>query len=166
MKVPRAIALALLWVGFAAYVWFSAAQLPERVATHFGVGGEPNGWMTRAGHVRFTLVAGVAIPAFVLGVFALVRYCGDAGLNIPHKAYWLAPERRQETIAFIQRQGVWFAAVMIVFLAGLHRSIVAANVRSPVSLPPGEVGWVAGGLIASSLIWAACFFVRFSRKPA
>ena len=35
--------LALVWLVFAAYAWLSAAQLPERMATHFGVNGVPLG---------------------------------------------------------------------------------------------------------------------------
>jgi uncharacterized membrane protein len=82
----------LLWTLFAAYVWTSAPQLPERVATHFGAGGEPNGWMSRAGHVRFTLLFGLIVPAFVIAIFATMPRFGDRWMNIPNKDYWLAPE--------------------------------------------------------------------------
>ena len=162
----RLAVLAGVWVAFAAYVWLTAAQLPEHVATHFGAGGAPNGWMTRAGHVRFTVLMGIGTSAFVLGIFALIRYCGDRGLNIPHKDYWLAPERRQTTYDFIQRQGFWFAGMLVAFIAGVHRSIVVANARSPVALSLDDVGWLAGSFIAVTLLWVAIFVGRFFRKPA
>lgn len=158
--------LLLMWTGFAGYVGWTAPHLPARVATHFALSGEPNGWMTRAGLVRFALIAGAAVPAFVLGVFALVRRCEGWGLNIPNKEFWLAPQRRQETFDFIQRQGFWFAGLLIAFFAALHCSIVAANARSPAALAAADIGAVAGGFLVVSAIWAAVSVGRFFRRPA
>lgn len=158
--------LLICWAIFAAYVWQSGAQLPERVATHFGMDGRPNDWMTRETHVRFTILAGLGIPAFILGIFALIRHMGDGALNIPHKDYWLAPERRDQTYAFIQRQGVILSVMLIAFLAGIHWSILSANTRKVVSLPGSDVGWVAGSLMVATVLWTVVFVGRFYRKPA
>ena len=167
LAMKRGVLLLLLgWAIFSAYVWQSGAHLPERVATHFGVSGQPNGWMTRAEHERFTILAGLAIPGFILGVFALIRTMGDRGLNIPNKTYWLAAERRERTYAFIQNQGLIFAGLMIAFLAGVHRSILVANARSPVSFSNSDIGLVSGGLLIFSLLWVAVFLGYFLRKPA
>jgi uncharacterized membrane protein len=147
-------------------VWLTAPQLPERVATHFGASGEANGWMTRDGHVRFLLLMGFAVPAFLVGVFALVRRLGGRGLNIPHKDYWLAPEREEETFAFIQRQGFWMAALFIGFFAAIQRSIVVANSHSPATLTAKDAAWSLGPFVVAMFIWIACFIGRFFRKPA
>jgi len=56
------------WAAFVAYVWITSRQLPARVDTHFGPGGEPNGWQTHSGYLHFTLFFGTAVPAFVLAV--------------------------------------------------------------------------------------------------
>ncbi len=168
MKSARValIILALLWGAFAIYVWLTSAQLPARVATHFGANGEPNDGMTRAGHVQFTLLFGLAVPAFIVGLFATMRHFGDRWVNLPHQDYWLAPERRQETFAFLTRQGFWFAGLFIAFLAGIHHSILAANARTPVTLPASDVVWIAGGFLVAIFVWAAILIGRFSRRPA
>jgi hypothetical protein len=153
--------IALLWIAFAAYVWFTAPQLPERVATHFGGRGQPNGWMTREQHVRFTLIMGTAMPAFVLGVFAFMRRGSGRGLNIPHKDYWLAPERRDATFDFLQNCGRWLAGLLIAFLAGVHYSILAANARSPVALSLADLGSVAGFFLAALAVWVVLLHQRF-----
>lgn len=158
--------IAVLWLAFAAYVCLTAPQLPERVATHFGAGGEADGWMTRSGHVRFTLLLGAALPAFIVALFAFIRRCGGRGLNIPHKEYWLAPERREETFAFIQRQGSWLAALLIGFFAAIHTSILAANAHTPAKLAGSHVAWIAGGFLAAIIVWSALFLGRFFRRPA
>src|SRR5258708_5863669 len=136
--------LALFWLGFAGYVWLTAPQLPESVATHFGAGGPPNGLMSRAQPLRFTLVMGTALPAFVLGVFAFMRNRPGRMLNIPHKDHWLAPERREATFDFVQSCGYWLAGLLVAFLAGLHHSILAANSRFPVALSMADFGTVTG----------------------
>jgi uncharacterized membrane protein len=158
--------LAVLWLTFAGYVWLTAAQMPDNVATHFGASGAPNGWMTRAGHVQFTIIFGALVPAFILGIFATIRHFGDRWVNIPHKDYWLAPERRQATFDFIQRQGFWFAGMFILFLAAIHYSILAANARTPVALPASDVGWIAGPYLLATIAWVAVFIGHFYRKPA
>ena len=161
-----AAALLLLWAAFVAYVWGTAAQCPEKVATHFGASGAPNGWMTRAGHVQFTILFGTGVPVFVLGIFAFMGRGEGRGLNIPHKDYWLSPERRQETFAFIHKQGFFFAALFILFLAGVHRSILLANLRTPVALPAAEPFWLGGGFVILMLVWVAVFVGHFYRQRA
>lgn len=158
--------LAFLWAAFASYVWFTAEQLPERVATHFGTSGAADAWMLREGYVRFTLVMGFALPAFILGVFALIRRSAGWGLNIPHKDYWLAPERREQTFAFIQRQGAFLAGLLIIFFAALHHSILAANMRTPAALSVADAGWLGGGFLAGMIVWTAVFLARFFRKQS
>lgn len=157
--------LALVWVLFATYVWQTAGRLPERVATHFGVNGVPNGWETHTGYIQFTLLFGTLVPAFVLGTFVLIRLGGGWGLNIRNKEYWLAPERRQETFDFVQRHGVRFAGLLILFFGGVHYMILAANAQSPANLPLSLVGEVTGVFLAATAIWVIILTTHF-RKPA
>lgn len=162
----RYLVILLLWAAFASYVVFSAPRLPDRVATHFDAAGVPNGWMTRAGHVRFTLIFGTLAPAFVVGVFTFIRALGGRGMNIPNTDYWLAPERQQATVDFVQRRGIWLAGLIVAFIAGIHASILRANAHAPAVLPLSDVGWIAGGFGVAILIWAVTFVVRFLRRPA
>ncbi|MEP6668226.1 MAG: DUF1648 domain-containing protein [Chthoniobacter sp.] len=158
------VLLALAWVAFAVYVWLSAGRLPDRVATHFGADGMPNGWQTHAGYLEFTLVFGGVLPAFVLGTFALIRRLNGWGLNIPHKEYWLAPERRQETFDFVQRQGTWLALQIIALIAGMHYFIIAANAHAPARLPTGFIV-LTGAFLIATIVWGTKFIRHFSGKP-
>ena len=160
------LATILLWLAFASFVALTATQLPERVATHFGASGEANGWMTRGGHVQFTLIMGLIVPGAFLGIFALIRRFQGRSLNIPHKDYWLAPERRQQTFDFIQRQGFWFAALLIAFFAAIHESILVANRHTPALLSLSHVGWIVGGFATAAIAWALLFVGHFFRRPA
>jgi len=68
--IPVKVLLSLPWIGAAALMAkFVSAwdQLPVRVATHFGLSGEPNGWTNKGsvvGLMAFValLVCGITIP--------------------------------------------------------------------------------------------------------
>jgi len=169
MKTDRTLwpwsLLALAWLAFAAYVWLSVGRLPDHVATHFGMNGVANGWETHAGYVRTTLLFGTGVPAFIVGLFAVIRLGNGWGMNIPHKEYWLAPERRQETMAFFQRQGMIFAAMLIGFFAMMHYSILSANAQTPASLPASSAFRYGGVFLAAAIAWVAAFTSHFYRKP-
>jgi serine/threonine-protein kinase len=158
--------LAFLLAGFVAFIGHSSKQLPDRVATHFDLHGKPNGWMTRAQHVKFSVGVGVGTPVLVVGVFALVRKTKGWGLNIPNKAFWLAPERQQTTFAFLRRHGYWLAGSLVIFHAGLFESVVLANSRTPAYLAPTHVAWLTGGFLVFLAIWIAVLFARFRRPVA
>ena len=157
------LALACLLAAFVAFVAHSSQQLPDRVATHFDARGKPNGWMTRAQHVKFTIGLGVGTPVFVLGVFALVTKLNGWGLNIPHKAFWLAPERQQATYDFLQQHSLWLAGLMIIFHGALFESIAIANARQPVLLSSTSALGLIGCFLALLAVWVVVLFLRFRR---
>ncbi|MEA3209942.1 MAG: hypothetical protein QOE70_2999 [Chthoniobacter sp.] len=162
LLLPLAV-LGLACLGLAGYVWCSAPQLPERVATHFGLHGEPNGWMSRGGYVQFTIAFGLGLPGFLLLIFALIRAANGKGLNIPNREHWLAPERREETLSFMGRHGAWLACLMVGFFAGLHHLIIVANVSSPPSLPNAQLGLMVSAFLGAVAIWVVVLYRRFSR---
>ena len=115
MTFPRAPSdiLRFLYLCFVGYLVFSAWQLPERVATHFNIHGQPDAWMIRSYHLLFMVVFGLAFPLFLVGMFFVIRFVPQ-GLNIPNRVYWLAPEaaNRDVRLSFSSKS-----------LVGLHGSL-------------------------------------------
>jgi hypothetical protein len=158
------IMLALCCAGFVAYVLLTAHQLPPRVASHFDGRGVPDGWMTRSAHIVWMLGFGVGVPAFIVFLVSILRLFGGLGLNIPRREYWLAPERREATFDFVLIRAVWLAFALVVFSAGLHGIIIAANARQPVFLP-NEQSWLIGGLmIVVTVAWLISLLIHFLRR--
>ena len=157
--------LAFLLAGFVAFVAHSSKQLPDRVATHFNLHGKPDGWMSRAQHVKFTVGIGVGTPVLVLGVFALVGKMKGWGVNIPNKAYWLAPERAQATFTFLQNHSFWLAGLIVAFHAGLFQSVLLANTQHPAHLSFNHMIWLTSGFLLLLTVWIVTLFRRF-RLPA
>lgn len=77
----------------AVLVWL-AATLPNRVPLHFDSSGDADSWGSRAEALLLWTFLGLVM---LVGGALLARFAtGGSGawLNLPHKDYWLAPERR------------------------------------------------------------------------
>jgi hypothetical protein len=152
--------LVVLFAGYVAFVLLSTAALPERVATHFDLAGNANDWMSRRQHLAFMLVLGTAYPLVLAGSGLFVRVVPDEFFNLPRRAYWLAPERRAETVGYITRHMLWLSCLAVLFVAGLQYSIFQANHVAPARL---SIWWLAGSFLAATLVWAALLVRHFYR---
>lgn len=156
-----AIVLVLLYLGFVGYLVFSASQLPDRVASHFNARGRPDDWMSRADYLRFMAIFGFVFPAFIVGITSLFRLFPQ-GLNLPHRDYWLAPERRTDTYAYLHRVGLWFACLCLCFVIGLHFLTIQANQAPNAHLSNSRIFGLAGGLIAGQTMIVLSMVLHFS----
>lgn len=144
-------------------MWATSAGLPAVVASHFAASGQANGFMPRGMYLGIMLGIGIGAPLLVgLLPGALVK--GDGrNLNLPNRDYWLAPERREETIAFLRGHGQWFAAAVALFLAYVHWLVVLANRLQPPMLSSSAI---SSGLIVffvALAVWIGVLFYRFRR---
>ena len=169
MKSSRLIpwlALGLLEAGFLVYVWQSADHLPARVASHFTAAGTANGWMPQEQYVRFITGFGVLFPLlWAVGLPGLLRVSPPEWWNLPHREHWLSPERRPETQAFLAGHLRWFACLAVLFAAGVHASVTAANTFTPPHLSGPSIRGVAGAFLVAGLGWTFVLWRRFARVP-
>lgn len=157
--------LFLLFIACAAvFVWHTSQELPPLVASHFGASGDANGFMPRDFYIRFML-------AFVLGLPTLMTFVtwralggSKARINIPNRDYWLAPERRAETIAFLRAGLLWFGVLLLTFLCFAHWLVVLANQAQPAHL---DATWFLGGLgvfAVALLVWLIMLMSHFRQR--
>jgi hypothetical protein len=126
----------LLLAGAAALIVHLAEQLPDLVAVHFDAAGRANGFMTRGGCRDFMLLTTLGVPLLITLATALLPRLVPASLiNIPHRDYWLAPERARDSLGFLSEQGLWFGCIFVVFLACVDAMLVKANSVSPPEFP-------------------------------
>jgi uncharacterized membrane protein len=161
------VLLAICYVLLFAYVALTYGSLPLRVASHFNLYGRPNGWMSRDSLVAFTLGFGIFLPVFIVGVMAGAGRIPVSFVNIPHREYWLALERRRETSAILFRFSLWLGAMMVLFITGLHALIVKANsVPGENHFSGAGTALVAGGFLLGTGIWCVLLVRRFARPPS
>jgi serine/threonine-protein kinase len=154
-----------MYVAFLVEVVYSATLLPDQVASHFGFEGQPDGWMSRSATLLFMAVFGIVFPLLLPALFYGIRHLPDSAINLPDRDYWLAPERREETYAYLFRHALWLACLQVGFAMVLHALVVDANLQTPPRLSGGI--WVAGGLFLAGVIaWIWSLVRHFRRSDA
>ena len=153
-----------LAVNIGTIIW-AAIRLPERVATQFDASGAAHGWGTRASFLTVSILVCalvvVGIPALGL---AAPRGSG-AGLNIPHKDYWLRDENRPELRRRLTADLLFFGGVTGLLMAWIDVLVVRANESAVPTL--GAASWVAlGAYLVVVLGWTVWMMTKRYAVPA
>jgi uncharacterized membrane protein len=159
--LPSAIFVVLAFVGFLQARRF-AATMPPVLATHFGGSGAANGWQTQS---QYFIAEVVLLGVCLLLAFGIPRLIGALPIslmNVQNKEYWLAPERRQETIAFFKAQFAWFGCGLLAFLLVVNQLVFKANQTLPRHLDNTEFAIALVAFLAFVGIWTVRLVVRFS----
>ena len=138
-------------------------QLPERVASHFNGAGKVDGWISRSGLLGFTAGEGMLLAVLL----ATPVWVGAAPglMNMPHRDYWMAPERRQATVARLGAWMSWLAAGVAVVMVAVNEMIFRANLgEHPGQLPEPAHQIVFWGFLAFVAVYLL-LFIRAFRKP-
>jgi uncharacterized membrane protein len=137
-------------------------QLPDRVASHFGPSGLPNGWMSKPAF--FAVYAAMVALAAVVGFIAprSIQKKSPERINLPNKEYWLAPERRAETFGFFARSFAWYGCAVLLILVLAMGLAIQANFTSPPRMAAGSILAVLGGFIVFNVLWVAQLMRHFS----
>jgi hypothetical protein len=160
---PRILLYGLLLVA-GLFIWRSAGLLmPPQVASHFVGSGAANAWMPRDSYVHFMLLAGVLLPGALAEVISLVSRLGGS-LRIPNKDYWMAPERRDQALAWMSAHARWFACLLSGFICYVHWLVIGANRTQPATLPPDKMLPALVVFVACSVAWGLSLQLRFRLK--
>lgn len=164
MRSSRVILVAAAG-GFALRLALKYADLPVQMASHFGSGGVPNGWMPRSIFVGFSVALSAVMLLIFLGGPMLLRRVPHALINLPHKQYWLAPERKEAAFDYLASTIEWMGAATFVFLVLVNELVFAANakVRPQLSEAPLIVGLVI--ILSVSIGSGVAMYLHFSRIP-
>ena len=158
----RTVFVILLLLG-AAFVWFTSSGLPAVVASHFGPDGTANGYSGKGAYTALMLALVVGVPGLVAATALWIRTRPASAINLPNKDYWLAPARRDATLATLASLCRWFALALAAFLCFVHWLVVRANALEPPRLH--ESGFYAALAIfaAANIACMIFLFRRFGR---
>ncbi len=137
-------------------------RMVDPMATHFDGSGAANGWSSKNSFLGLYAVMMVVILLSFWGSVALMRVIPARFINLPHRDYWLAPERKEETLAVFSKYLYWFGAATMALLAGILHECFLANLQTPPRL---ERPWLyLGFYLGFTAVWLIVFYRRF-RKP-
>jgi serine/threonine-protein kinase len=151
----------LVWLGAeTALIWPS---LPARVATHFDWTGAPNGWAARP--VLLAVMAAVCLMEILLFATLGGVRLSDRRINLPNKAYWLAPERREETLGAIRLWIRAFVTAMTAFTAIVFVMAMRANLDTTTPRLSSLIPWLTASVLGVTLAMLAWLYWRFRAPP-
>jgi Protein of unknown function (DUF1648) len=143
------------------FIYFTSRSMPPMVASHFNAAGVPNGFLPRTTYLLVMMVV-VLMPPILLVIIPRISLRNPrARINVPHRDYWLAPERREQTVQIISQHTTRFAGLLVGFLCYAHWLVVYANLSSPPTL---SSGWLLAGLVVFmglTVRWAFGLMGRF-----
>lgn len=146
------IGLTLGIAGQAAYYY---PLLPATMATHFDGYGTPDGWMAKGSFIVFEIVIfGVLLVEF-LGLPWFIQQMPDSWINLPNKAYWLAPQRRSQAFSIFRQYFQWFGVALMAMLICVNQLVYRANVTRANF---DSSIWL---LLAAFFVFVAIWLVKF-----
>lgn len=159
----------LLFAVLAAYaaIHFSSyyPQLPDVVASHFNGRGVANGWQTKSAF--FSVFVGVSVLAAVVGfgIPRIIEALPPQLINLPNKAYWLAPDHLRATMEFLRNFFAWFGCAVFVVIIVTFDYAIQSNLH-PDNRPAISRTWfVLAGFLVFTVVSVTRMVMRFGRPP-
>lgn len=162
-KIPLVLMFTAFLVGIVA-IFLARAELPEQVASHYDSSGTPDGWMDRDTFLGLYAGLLVLMAGLFGGLAAFLPRLPNAMINVPHKDYWLAPERRDESLRGMTSMLVWIGVATLLFLVALFRMTWTANLSESGEL--GDGFWILlAGYLGITLGVAIGGMMRYRKPP-
>ena len=109
-------------------------ELPEVVASHFDASGDADGWMARDAFVILDIAIVLINAAVFFGIQAMLPRISTAYINVPNREYWLAAERKSESLNRLSMHVLWFGNATVLFLVVLFHQIYQLNIENQSTL--------------------------------
>ena len=151
-------ALALIQVGT------YAESLPATMATHFGPGGVPNGYMRKEGFIVFYLGFMFFLPGLMMAISVLIEKLPVSLINIPNKKYWMTAARREQTVRSLARGTRVLGLMTGLFLIAIDQLVINANMVKPPVLDERGTWLFLCAFVFSIISFLLWIIIRF-QKP-
>lgn len=143
--------------------WIFTLRLPNKVATHFNLAGNPDGFMTLQNHQSFIILSTIFFPLFMVFMVGILPAWFPSLVNISHRDYWFAPERKNQTFDYLYSMACKLGVLMVFFFVGLNVIIVVANNSSPVLMPKLPFFVVMALFLLGVFLWVIMLFLKFRK---
>lgn len=136
-------------------------QMPEQMASKFGLDGAPVQFISRS-TFGWIMTIVTLLMAIIFALVALIGRVPDRMINMPAKDYWLAPERRERSMADVVLAVRSLLAAAMAVVAGATWLSLEANHSNPPHLPSSFL-WMMAVYAAVFVIVIVKLFRRFRR---
>jgi hypothetical protein len=123
------IAVLLLCLLELARLW---SITPDTMAAHFNIQGSPDRFVHKAEFFRFQVQTLLVVFLVSLPFQFLFRVLPPGGINMPHREYWLAPERRAGTLDRLNSFGTVLFGIILLTVQAAFEISAYANLQTPI----------------------------------
>ncbi|MCI0528500.1 MAG: DUF1648 domain-containing protein [Nitrospira sp.] len=162
MSISRFTFLLLLLIAAFQSVYYYP-QLPEIMASHFDGAGNPNGWSTKLAFFMIYWGMIVLTTFIILGIPKVVTWLPNSLINLPNKDYWLATERRKNTMSFIADQMARFGITTLILAIFVIEAAIRTNLPNTHHFSTTAIWALLTAYGLFMLIWIVRFITRFSK---
>lgn len=159
MRIARIIIYFLLGI-FVAQSFFYYSALPEIMASHFDGAGNPNGWMSKSFFFIFEGVLLLLMIGISILLPNLIEKTPDRWINLPNKDYWLADERRAESLITVGKYHEWFGISFLLLFIAVNQLVFQANLTK-TPLPSAPMWTILLLFFAFVIIWVILLYRQF-----
>jgi uncharacterized membrane protein len=157
------MSLICLMVFSVTFVIYTSYYLPTRVATHFNINNQPDGWMTRNAYLLMILTLLISIPSAISVAISILSKKFSHLINLPNRDYWLAPPRLNDSLDFLAAHGHRLGRLVIVLMTGLHYVVLVANRAEPPALPQSWFIAIVLVFVLALGLWGLALYRRFPK---
>ena len=136
----RWIYLLMVVVSFA-HLFIYYPDLPDTVAIHFGISGEPDDWSDKTGYLVFEIGLLIFLTLIFVGIAESVQKFPSELFNIPNKNYWLSGEREKETKQRVKNLLYWVGSITLLLILYMNHQVLQLNIQQSVDSIDGF--WIA-----------------------
>ncbi len=123
------VAVILICIFDTARLWGVA---PAQMAAHFNLQGDPDRFVGKLEFFSFELQTLLTVILVSLPLQALFLVLPPRWINMPHRDYWLAPERASETINRLSSFGAILFGIILLAIQIVFDFAVSANLHTPI----------------------------------
>jgi len=163
-RTPVTVLLLLVLLAASQFLVFYP-KLPDTLAVHFGVGGQPDSWSAKGTFVATYAGIEAIFVVLALGSVFLIRKVPPSMFSLPNKDYWFAPERKEQALDNLATRVAWFEIVTLAFLIAIAQIIFNANLGGAAPALSNDFWIVFVGFIAV-IGWLSVRLWRSFGRPA
>jgi uncharacterized membrane protein len=105
---------------------------PPEMAAHFNVQGIPDRFVAKTEFFWFQVQTLAVVVGVSLLPQVLILLLPASLINMPHREYWLAPERRDDTLNRLSSFGAVMFAVILLAVQAAFELAAYANLQTPI----------------------------------
>ena len=156
------IAVLLLCLFEMARLWLIT---PDQMAAHFNAQGLPDRFAPKAEFFWFQAQTLLVVILVSLPLQVLFLVLPPNLINMPNREFWLAPERREETIGRLNSFGAMLFGVIALMIQTAFEISAYANLRTPIQFDAGLMGaiMVTGMVVIGLLLMQLLISFRLPR---